>query len=339
MDYPKASILIPTLNAGSVLGKCLESISIQDYPKEKIEIVVADGGSVDDTLEIAQKYGAKVVTNELKTAEAGKKVALDNANGEFCALVDSDNILPSESWIKEMVIPLMENTEPLGSEPLEYTWRKEDGFITRYCALIGMNDPMVHFLGNYDRMNLLTGKWTEVRHDEEDLGSYILVRFGKSGIPTLGANGTFFRTSFLKEHVLGEYLFDIDVLSSFLQKYGSLSFIKVKNGIIHTYCESDVFKFAKKQRRRVRDFLYHKSVGDRKYDWESSSSWGVLKFVFSCVFIFPLFFQAFKGYLKKKDRAWFFHPLACWITLWEYGWGYIFSLFKKKEVSREGWGQ
>lgn len=339
MEYPKISVLIPTLNAESVLEGCLKSIEMQNYPKEKVEVIVADGGSTDETLEIAQRYGAKIITNPLKTAESGKKVALDNAAGEFCALIDSDNILPSEDWFKEMVIPLMENTGAFGSEPLEYTWRRDDGFITRYCALIGMNDPMVYFLGNYDRVNLLTGKWTEVKHDEEDLGSYLLVRFGKSGIPTIGANGTVFRTSFLKEHVSGDYLFDIDILSSFLQKYGSVSFIKVKNGIIHTYCERNIFKFAKKQRRRVKDFLYHKSIGDRKYDWGSSNSWGILKFILSCVLIFPLFFQVIKGYLKKKDTAWLFHPLACWITLWEYGWGYIFSFFKKGEVSRKGWGQ
>lgn len=339
MDYPKVSILIPTLNSESVLGKCLESISIQDYPKDKIEIIVSDGGSVDKTLEIAQKYNAIVVKNKLKTAEAGKRVALDNSTGEFCALIDSDNILPSDKWLKEMIEPLLKNSEAVGSEPWKYTWRKNDGFVTRYCALIGMNDPLVHFLGNYDRFNLLTGKWTEVSHEEKDMGDYLLVNFDKRGIPTIGANGTVFRKDFLKNNIEGGYLFDIDILSSFVQKNGRVSFIKVKNGIIHTFCESDIGKFAKKQRRRVRDFLFHRSVGDRKYDWGNSNSLGVLKFVLSCLFIFPLFFQAFKGYFKKKDFAWFFHPLACWITLWEYGWGYIFGLFNKAEISREGWGQ
>ncbi|MBW6441646.1 glycosyltransferase family 2 protein [Patescibacteria group bacterium] len=338
-EYPKISILTPTLNSESVLEDCLKSISIQDYPKEKIEIIIADGGSVDKTLEIAQKYGAVIVENRLKTGEAGKKVALDHSTGEFCALIDSDNILPDEKWLKEMIEPLLNHSEAVGSEPWKYTWRKKDGFITRYCALIGMNDPLVHFLGNYDRMNLLTGKWTEVSRDEKDMGDYLLVNFDNRGIPTIGANGTVFRKSFLKDNVRGDYLFDIDVLAEYVQRNGSVSFIKVKNGIIHTFCESNIGKFAKKQRRRVKDFLYHRSVGDRKYDWEGSNSFGILKFILSCVLVFPLFFQAFRGYFKKKDFAWFFHPLACWITLWEYGWGYIFGFFKKEEITREGWGQ
>jgi len=339
MDYPKISILIPTLNAGSVLENCLRSIEIQDYPKDKVDIILGDGGSTDKTLEIGKRYGVRIVQNSLKTGESGKMVALKEAAGEFCALVDSDNILPTKNWLKEMINPLLNNPEAVGSEPWEYTWRKEDGFITRYCALIGMNDPMVYFFGNYDRLNLLTGKWTEVLHEEKDFGGYILARFDKRGIPTIGANGTVFRTKFLRDNVNGDYLFDIDILSSFIQKNGSVDFVKVKNGIIHTYCERDIGKFAKKQRRRIKDFLYHKSVGDRKYDWESSKSGGLIKFILSCVLIFPLVYQSFKGYAKKKDSAWFFHPLACWITLWEYGLGYISGFFKKEEVSREGWKQ
>lgn len=339
MEYPKVSILIPTLNAESVLEDCLKSIDMQDYPKDKIEIILGDGGSTDGTLEIGKRYGARVLPNPLKTAEAGKMVTLMGAGGEFCILVDSDNILPSRDWMKRMIEPLLENSDAVGSESWEYVWRKEDGFITRYCALIGMNDPMVHFLGNYDRMNLLTGKWTEVPHEEKDFGKYIMVTFDRRGIPTIGANGTVFRTSFLRNNVKGDYLFDIDILSSFINKYGKISFIKVKIGLIHTFCESDIGKFARKQKRRIKDYLYHKSLGNREYDWESSTSKGLSKFIFSCLFVFPLMYQALKGYEKKKDLAWFFHPLACWITLWEYGSGYISSFFKKGEVSRERWKQ
>ena len=55
------SFLIPTLNAASVLEPCLKAIVDQNYPKDKIEIVVADGGSTDKTLIIAKKYGLKFI--------------------------------------------------------------------------------------------------------------------------------------------------------------------------------------------------------------------------------------------------------------------------------------
>jgi glycosyltransferase involved in cell wall biosynthesis len=342
--FPKVSILIPTLNASVVLEKCLKAISEQDYPREQLEIIIADGGSKDSTLDIAKKYGARIVENKLKTGEAGKMSALREASGDLCALIDSDNYLPETAWLKKMVEPLLQNPEVVGSEPWEYTWRKEDGFIDRYCALIGMNDPLVLFLGNYDRKNLLTDKWTEVDHIEEDKENYIIAKFNNGGLPTIGANGTIFRTDFLKKYARGDYLFDIDIIALAIKELDSVKFIKVKTGIIHAFCGSDIKKFARKQKRRIRDYLYHKKKKDRTYSWEERESTntknnGMLLYVISCVTVLPLIYQALRGYTKKPDYAWFFHPLACEITLWEYGWGYLSGLFNTAEASREGWRQ
>ncbi len=341
LDLPKVSILIPTLNTAAVLESCLKSIQMQDYPKDKIEIILGDGGSTDDTVKLASSYGARIIPNPLKTGEAGKLVALKQATGEFCALIDSDNILPTSSWLREMIVPLLKHPEAVGSEPWKYTWRKSDSFITRYSALIGMNDPLVHFLGNYDRVNLLTGKWTEVTHEEQDCGEYLLVAFDKHGIPTIGANGTVFRTSFLLDNVSGNYLFDIDILAKKIHKNGKVTFIKVKNGIVHTFCEGDIFKFSRKQRRRIKDFLYHQSLGERDYDWDFSQSnlKGLLKFMAACITVVPLIYQSLKGFMRKPDIAWFFHPLACELTLWEYGIGRVKGFFKKSQLSRANWGQ
>ncbi|MCB0514404.1 MAG: glycosyltransferase, partial [Bacteroidetes bacterium] len=214
--WPKVSIVMATLNAERVLEDCLISIASQNYPKDKIEIILGDGGSTDATKEIAKKYNALIVHNPLKTAESGKMTALRRSTGEYIALIDSDNILPSSDWLQRMIKPLLHHTEAVGSEPIEYSWRKQDGFITRYCALLGMNDPLVHFLGNYDRTNLLSGTWTEVRRSEVQHDGYLLVHFNSFPLPTIGANGTVLRASFLKSYTKGNYLFDIDILSSYL---------------------------------------------------------------------------------------------------------------------------
>jgi glycosyltransferase involved in cell wall biosynthesis len=337
---PKVSILISTLNSKTVIGPCLKSINEQNYPKDQIEIVMGDGGSTDGTLEIAQQYGAKIAHNPLKTGESGKMAALRAASGEFVALIDSDNILPHPEWLKNMIAPLLEQPGAVGSEPWEYTWRAQDGFICRYSALIGMNDPVVIFTGNYDRLNKITNKWTEVPHSEEDKGKYLLCKFTKAGIPTIGANGTIFRRDFLVANSKGDYLFDIDVLASYVCKTGSVAFIKVKDGVVHTFCESDISKFARKQRRRVKDYLFHKSKGAREFGWENATNYmGLGKFIIYTVLVFPLLIQTVIGYSRKPDPAWLFHPLACWITLWEYGRGTVLGIFNKEEASRVGWKQ
>ena len=76
MNLPSVSVLIPTLNAARTLDRCLTSIVEQDYPKELVEIIVADGGSNDGTQELAASFGAEVIENRLTTEEAGTAAAL-----------------------------------------------------------------------------------------------------------------------------------------------------------------------------------------------------------------------------------------------------------------------
>ncbi len=336
--FPSISVLIPTLNADKVLEECLVSIVKQNYPKSKIEIVIADGGSTDRTLKIAEKYGARVYKNRLKTGEAGKAVALKKAKNELVALIDSDNILPDKNWFKKMVEPFYD-PEIVGSEPWKFTYRKKDGFIDRYCALLGMNDPLCYFLGNYDRLNVLTGKWTSLPVEQKDKESWLKIALRTGAIPTIGANGTIFRREFLiNSGLVKNYLFDIDVLAQLVEEK-SVKFAKVKIGIVHLYCGSDIGKFVRKQKRRIRDYLYYQKIGVRNYPWQKQDKSGVAKFILSCLLIFPLIYQALKGFYKKPDIAWLFHPLACWITFWTYGWGKILGFFKSQEMDRKGWKQ
>lgn len=352
---PLISVLIPTLNAASVLEKCLDSLQNQDYPKEKIEIIVADAGSADDTLKIAQKYGAKIYNNPLKTGEAGKEMALRQAHGELVALIDSDNLLPGQTWFRQMVEPFSD-PEIIGSEPWEFTYRKEDGFIDRYCALLGMNDPLCYFWGNYDKRSVLTGKWTDLPMEQEDKEGWIKATLKPGAIPTIGANGTIFRRAIFTQHHLrgggapplagrhlggvnlGDYLFDIDIIAQ-LASHQPVKFAKVKTGIIHLFCGSSVEKFMRKQRRRIKDYLYYQQIGIRTYPWHKQNETGLLKFIFSCVTILPLFWQAFSGYLKKPDPAWFFHPLACWLTLIVYTKEIVFGRIRPIKIKRINWQQ
>jgi len=335
---PIISVLLPTLNSEKVIGGCLESIFNQDYPKDKLEIIVADGGSTDRTLEIAKKFKAKIFPNPLKTGEAGKMVALRQAKGQLVALIDSDNILSGRDWLKRMVVPFSDE-EVLGSEPWKYTYREKDGFIDRYCALVGMNDPICNFLGNYDRYNLLTRNWTGLPVKQVEKRGWIKVVLQPGLVPTIGANGTIFRRKLLVEVCLKKnYFFDIDVLSKIIEER-PVSFAKVKIGIVHLFCGNDVKKFCRKQKRRIKDYFFYQRGGLRAYPWQSQYRLGILKFTFFCLLIFPLWAQAIKGYFRKKDKAWFFHPIACWITLIIYGFGVISGLFFPKAQDRKNWNQ
>ena len=333
--YPLISVVIPTYNSEKTLEMCLKSIVNQGYPKDKVEIIIADGGSIDRTIEIARKYTDKIFDNPLKTGEAGKAVGVKNAKGDIIALIDSDNILPTKDWFRRMIKPF-EDEEIIGSEPLYYTYRREDGYITRYCALIGMNDPLCLFVGNYDRYCLLTNRWTELDVKQEDRGEYLKIELNEKAIPTIGANGFLIRRKMLEMYSIDDYLFDIDIVYE-LVKQGYNKFAKVKIGIVHVFSDS-ISTFVRKQRRRIKDYAYYKALGLRKYPWSSLTKDKLLKFVGYTVLTLPLLVQAVRGYMKKQDVAWFFHILACWITLVVYILGTMQNyLFGVRPEDRNTW--
>ncbi|MCD4703630.1 MAG: glycosyltransferase family 2 protein [Methanosarcinaceae archaeon] len=330
------SIVIPTYNSAQILPACLESIREQDYPKDKVEIIIADAGSSDGTVEIARQFTNKVYSNPLKTGEAGKAVGVNHATGEIIALIDSDNILPAKDWLTRMVAPFAD-PEIAGTEPLYYTHREEDGIITRYCALMGMNDPLCLFMGNYDRMNLITGKWTEMPVDEEELGDYLKVGLDEKKLPTIGANGFLVRKKLLDTCSIKDYLFDIDVVYELVTQ-GHSKFAKVKTGIIHIFSGS-ISTFIKKQRRRIKDYGYYEKMGVRKYPWSALSKEKLLKFIVYTIVVFPLVVQVMQGWMQKRDVAWAFHLVACWVTLFVYGWGTVRNIVCAEEEDRSTWGQ
>jgi glycosyltransferase involved in cell wall biosynthesis len=100
MTYnPKVSIVIPVKNEGEILTRCLESLANLDYPRESIEIVVADGMSTDSTKEVALSHGAVVTDNPRQLVGTGRNAGFKKATGEIVAFTDADCIF-DPAWIK-----------------------------------------------------------------------------------------------------------------------------------------------------------------------------------------------------------------------------------------------
>jgi len=58
-DLPKVTIIIPCRNEKKFIGKCLDSLIAQDYPKDKLEILVLNGMSTDKTKTVVEGYSRK----------------------------------------------------------------------------------------------------------------------------------------------------------------------------------------------------------------------------------------------------------------------------------------
>jgi len=185
-----------------------------------------------------------------------------------------------------------------------------------------MNDPLCYFLGTYDRESVLSGRWTGVPYvvkEENEL--FLKLKFNASRLPTIGANGFLIRRSEIEKSNIGDYLFDIDVLTDILEKEPEKLVAKVKVGIVHIF-SGNIKSFFLKQRRRILDYKHFKAMGLRTYKWSGRNK-GLIYFSLSCILIFPLVLQSIKGYFKKRDAAWFLHLVLCIITFYVYIFGFL----------------
>ena len=86
------SIIIPTFNEESTISQCLETV----IGIPGIEIIVADGGSTDRTVELAEKHSnVKVVTSLIGRSVQMNKGA-ESASGEILLFLHADCVLPKE---------------------------------------------------------------------------------------------------------------------------------------------------------------------------------------------------------------------------------------------------
>lgn len=122
MKNPLVTIITPAYNRADLIGETIKSVLKQDYPK--LEYLVLDDGSTDETLKIIKKYKNKIRwkthanMGETKTVNLGFKMA----KGDIIGVVNSDDpLLPGA--IKDAVKALTDNPEVTVVYP---DWKKID---------------------------------------------------------------------------------------------------------------------------------------------------------------------------------------------------------------------
>jgi len=88
----RISVVIPAYNEEKYLTKTLASLTA--LIRKPDEVIVVDCSSTDRTAEIAQKFGAKVITREKKTVSYARQEGVNAASGDVIAMTDSDTLVP-----------------------------------------------------------------------------------------------------------------------------------------------------------------------------------------------------------------------------------------------------
>jgi len=116
-ELPGVSVLIPAKNEEKVIGNLIKRLRELDYPQEKLEIIVINDGSQDETGSIvsaaAEKdKGIKLINIPPEVAGRGKGAALntglESASNEIIAVYDADN-MPEKDSLKKLCHVLMQD--------------------------------------------------------------------------------------------------------------------------------------------------------------------------------------------------------------------------------------
>lgn len=302
---PRITISLSVFNEAEKIRGVLESIFDQDYPIDRMEVIVVDDKSTDRTVEIAKEFPVKIIFSGKNDPEYSDFLAIKMSQGDFFVPVAGDIRLKGKNWFKKMSKPLIEN-EDIQFVATRYVQNKKESLVSRYLSLDPMQlDPIYKFL-----VPSLESTITKKRD------GYFITKYSQGKIPPqiIGM----YRTKILKKlYRKRKTWVDIDFLCLLVER-GITKFAYVPTaGVYHLHVDSFIHLLQKRARNLNQSYLPNVEV--RKYKWfnlENPLELAKLAFwvVLANVFI-PLFLHSVVNAIWHRDPLYLLEaPIAIVLT-------------------------
>ncbi len=104
-QYPKISVVVPVRNEEAFIASTLKFILEQDYPREKLEVLVVDGQSDDRTAEIVAEIAAsdnrvRLLENPERLSSAARSIGAREAGGDIVTFIDGHVYIDNDQLLK-----------------------------------------------------------------------------------------------------------------------------------------------------------------------------------------------------------------------------------------------
>lgn len=114
-SLPFVTVVMVVRNEAPFMARALELVLAQDYPRDRMEIIVADGLSDDGTRDVLAEYQAKypfiqVVNNPGRIVASGLNVAIDRSQGELIVRIDGHGQVATD-FVSQVVQLMDEHPE------------------------------------------------------------------------------------------------------------------------------------------------------------------------------------------------------------------------------------
>ncbi len=323
---PSFTFLIPVLNAERHMERCLGSIRSQNYPQDKVEIIVLDGGCTDGTCRIAQDFGAVVCPNPGRLAEYGLQRGMKRATGELVVIFAADNELSGTDWLERAKRPFIED------ERCAAVWGvlrsgPDDPPLNRYFELI-QSDPLTHFMNR--NIELYLRDPGTVKKD----GRYIFdVRPDRPLV--WGANGLVVRRSFAapvwdRPHYLG----DNDAFQQMVEE-GNNRVAYIPGLVTYHHHVGELRDWVAKWKRNFSSHFLDK-IETRNTNWVFVENFRLKLLLWLVYSTNPLISGLHSLYLMARDRNpyWAYHPMACLLQTLVYAYISVSSPKGRSSIAR-----
>jgi glycosyltransferase involved in cell wall biosynthesis len=287
------------------LVDCLEGIKRQTY--RNIEIIISDGMSSDNTLQIARKYKTRIVINKKVLAEPGVRWGFKNAKGEILVVMATDNVFKEKTAI-ETLTKIFEDKKIFAAFP-KHVSTKEDSLFTKYINTF--TDPFNHFVYGYAANARTFNKiYKTIEHNK----AYDIYDFKSREIRPILALAQGF--AIRKEFVDGKMddMDDIMPVLKLIDENKQIAYVYSISLYHHTI--GSLEQFIRKQRWGARNALLREKFGINLRRSTLSEKQKIMMYLFpiySLSFVIPCI-NSLIHLLVDKEKLWLFHPIITFVS-------------------------
>jgi len=308
MTRPTVSLLMPILNEERNLPRSLGALLAQDYPKDRLEVLIADAGSADGSLEIVDRYRSglniRVLSNaELKEPEWGKAIAFRAAVGSYIQCVDAD-MWPSSPKLIGRLVDVMESDLKLSGVAARYYGSSDLSVWSRFLSHDEFQrDPL------FESLTPSMSDFVSEQHTGFDVCTFPTPR-----VPPMGQTTMYRRDDIDLSRWNGSFN-DIDLVA-FLVKEGKKRFGFLHDvGWVHEHCTS-LAQLLRKRRRNLlgQSSSFLRAGAKRDFVWldatNQSEVMALTRHVVAANLLAPEFFRGVRRALQDRSADHLLRPIV-----------------------------
>lgn len=317
MGNPLVSIVMPTYNSGNTIYRALQSVRLQTMPVDLVEIIIADGGSTDNTLDIAAGFGCRIISNERVQPEFGKLVGLNAAKGRYAVFLDSDEVLVDPESLEKKAALLSRASGARNVITAGLTNPPGYPVLNDYVNRFG--EPFSYFMYGLDGGDYVASLRRRYRvRFEDDIA--MVVEFGERDVlPICDGGGHFFDLEFLRQIAdINDITVIPMVFSLMAEKTRALGV--VKGDFTEHYSAVSLRRYLNKIRWRIRSNV-HRFSGTEGYanrEGRETNAFRLRKYLFipyAISFVLPLA-DAIRMSVARRHPWYLMHlPLSIYTAL------------------------